>query len=61
MSNSGYVSHCLLLLNVTTKVLLHKKIPKYHLESKHIEINFHYICEKTLGGQLKLKYYNNEK
>jgi hypothetical protein len=38
-----------------------KKNPKYHLESKHIKIQFHYICEKTLTGKLKLKYYNNEK
>jgi hypothetical protein len=42
-------------------MLLHKKYPKYHSDAKHIEIQFYYICEKTLSGKLKLKYYNNEK
>jgi hypothetical protein len=52
MSDLGYVPHLLTIVNCDNQSAIEfTKNLKYHSKSKHIEIQFHYIHEKTINGE----------
>jgi hypothetical protein len=55
MSDLGYVPHLLTIVNCDNQsAIAFTKNLKYHSKSKHIEIQFHYIHEKTINGEIKI-------
>lgn len=34
--------------------------PIFHARTKHVEVHYHFIREKVLQGEIKMKYINTE-